>query len=236
MSERLIALAFGAVCLLLVIGAIAIIWSSVRRARAGDATITERGWRRLPTGSDVTSGWVGWPFIEGVEPGNATDIVVGEHRGVELMTLRWRQKEHRRGGEDGPDAFDEYNIVALRTEVAYPPLSIVRGKRSVHPWQQHPGMEAFSTGDEHFDRRWQVLGDADFGRALLTPQVRAAIDERDDAWAFQPGWVTRVTPWTFYAGEERAITEVETMIAPLRSVPVDVWERYGGPPRFIQQP
>lgn len=234
MSERIVALVFGLVCLLLVIGAIAIIWSSVRRAKAGDATIAERGWRRLPKGTDVTAGWTGWPFVEGIEPGNAKDIVIGEYRGVEMMTLRWRQRENRLTGQSGSDAFDEYNIVALRTEVTYPPLSIVRGKRSVHAGEQHPGMEAFPTGDERFDRRWQALGDADFGRALLTPQVRAAIDEHDFAWAFQPGWVTRVTPWTFYGGEERAITELETMVEPLRAVPLEVWERYGGVPRFIQ--
>ena len=104
----------------------------------------------------------------------------------------------------------------------------------MRPDKQHPGISDFDTGDERFDRRWQTLGDADFGRAILTPQVRAVIDEDDHAWVFQPGWVTRVVPFSFYGGEDKAIEEVETMVEPLRSVPSHVWEQYGGIPRFLQ--
>lgn len=103
----------------------------------------------------------------------------------------------------------------------------------MRPDKQHPGISDFDTGDERFDRRWQTLGDADFGRAILTPQVRAVIDEDDHAWVFQPGWVTRVAPFSFYGGEDKAI-EVDTMVEPLRSVPTHAWEQYGGIPRFLQ--
>lgn len=233
MSEKVILAVFGAVCLLLVIGAIAIIWSSVRRYRAGSATIEEQGWRRLPDGTEVTAGWDGWPFLDAIEAGKATDIVLGEHRGAQLMTLRWTQREHRSPGRDGADAFDSYNIVALRTDVTYPHLSVIRGTK-LRTDQQHAGASDFDTGDERLDRRWQTLGDADFGRAILTPQVRAVIDEDNHAWVFQPGWVTRVVPFSFYGGEDKAIEEVEKMVEPLRSVPAHVWEQYGGIPRFLQ--
>lgn len=235
MSEQVIAAAFGSCCVLLIIGAIAIVWSSIRRYRSGTDKLQEQGWRRLPEGTEVTTGWDGWPFLEAIAPGRANDIVLGEHRGVQLMTLRWTQQEHRADADSAKDSFETYNIVALRTEVSYPHLSVVRGRRSLRSYQQHSGVSEFATGDDHFDRRWQTLGDADFGRAILTPQVRAAMDQDSEAWVFQPGWITRVNSrWVFYGGEDKAIEEVEKMVEPLRSVPAHVWEQYGGAPRFLQ--
>lgn len=65
---------------------------------------------------------------------------------------------------------------------------------------QHPGLVEFDTGDDHFDRRWQALGDADFGRALLAAEVRTVVDDLGHAWVVQRGWIARVVPWTFWAG------------------------------------
>jgi hypothetical protein len=42
-----------------------------------------------------------------------------------------------------------------------------------------------------------------------------------------------VVPWTFYAGEDRMLEELERLAGPLRAVPTEVWARYGGAPRFL---
>lgn len=227
------AIVFGSLFALLLLGAVVIVVNAVRRSRKGQDAIAQRGWTKLPDGADVVVGWDGWPFREALEPGKARDVVVGQHQGVDLMCLRWTQREHA-GHEASREDHERYNIVALRTEHTYPHLSVVRGGNRIDPTKQHAGVAAFETGDDRFDRRWQTLGDEEFGRSLLVPEVRAAMDERDHAWVFQPGWVTRVVPWTFYAGEDRMLEEIDHLVAPLRLVPNDVWRRYGGAPRFLQ--
>lgn len=235
LTERLIAIIFGSCCLLLVIGAILIIWRGIHRHRQGSDVIEQRGWQRLPDHTNVMPGWDGWPFMDAVEPGRASDIVTGDHRGTRFLTLRWTQKDHQ-----GPpranstnNAIDRYNIVALQTEITYPHLTIVRGRHKIHRHKQRSGPSEFETGDANFDHRWQTLGDPEFGHAILTQEVRDLMDDSHGAWVFQPGWITRVTRWTFYSGEEQAIEEMEKIIAPLRAVPADVWRRYGGAPRFL---
>lgn len=56
------------------------------------------------------------------------------------------------------------------------------------------------------------------------------------AWVFQPGGVTRVGPWRFYAGEDGMILSMEEIVSPLRQVPADVWRRHGGAPVFLDLP
>lgn len=226
------AIIFGSLFLLILLGAVVIVVNAVRRSKKGEDAIAQRGWTKLPDGADVVPGWDGWPFLEALKPGKARDVVVGHHQGVEFMCLRWIQREYA-AHEASREDHERYNIVALRTEHTYPHLSVIRGGNRIDPTKQHPGVTAFETGDDRFDRRWQTLGDEEFGRALLAPEVRAAMDERDHAWVFQPGWIARVVPWTFYAGEDRMLEEIDHLVAPLRLVPNDVWGRHGGAPRFL---
>jgi len=225
---------FGSLGVLLLLAMFLVVVNAVRRRGRGRAALEERGWERRPDGEDVVAGWDGWPFLRALRPGTARDIVVGHQEGALFMCLRWVQREA--DGTDGAARDGEserYSIVALATEHDYPHLSVVRGRRRIGQDRQRAGFEDFDTGDSGFDQRWQTLGDADFGRAVLTAEVRAAMDELDHAWVFQPGWVTRVVPWSFYAGEDRMLEEMDRLVAPLRAVPPEVWDRYGGAPRFL---
>jgi hypothetical protein len=228
------AVIFGSAAALLLVAGILVVVRAVRRQGRGAARLAERGWERLPDGADVVSGWDGWPFRRALEPGTARDVVVGDHQGVRFMCLRWTQLEVDPGGGAADRGERErYNIVALATEHEYPHLTVVRGQHRIHRDRQHDVVSEFETGDALFDRRWQTLGDPGFGLAVLSEGVRAAMDELDHAWVVQPGWVTRVVPWTFYAGEDRMLEELERLAAPLRAVPHEVWSRYGGAPRFL---
>jgi hypothetical protein len=228
------AVVFGSLFAILLLGMVLVVASAVRRRGRGAATLEERGWERLPDGAEVLVGWDGWPFLRALEPGEARDIVVGDHQGARFMCLRWSQLESDPGGGAADRGERErYNVVALATEHDYPHLTIVRGRHRISRDRQHEGVAAFDTGDTRFDDRWQTLGDAEFGRAVLTAEVRSAMDDLDHAWVFQPGWVARVVPWTFYAGEDRMLEELERLAAPLRAVPHEVWSRFGGAPRFL---
>lgn len=227
MNESVVAVVFGSCCLLLVVGGVAIVVSAVRRQRRGSQHAQQQGWERVPDGTDVVAGWQDWPFTEAIREGGRTnDVLTGVHAGVRFMSLRWSQLESGRG-EGGGDS-ETYNVVAVATRHRYPRLSVVRGRH------YHGVPEGrFETGDPRFDRRFDTFGDAAFGADLLTEPVRAAIDEHGHALVFQPGWITRVTPWTFYSGEERMIDELEALLAPLRLVPPQVWSTHGGPPDFL---
>jgi hypothetical protein len=225
------AIVLGSLFLLVVVAALLVVLAAVRRKRQGDDRIARQGWRRLPDGSDVVAGWDGWPFAVALEPGRASDVVVGEVEGVDFTSLRWHQQEPGRGSAR-TDA-ETYNLVALRCEAHVPPLSVVRGRR-VPASHQHDAAREVEVGDARWDRRWQVLGDAGAARALLTPEVRQAVDDVDDgAWVFQPGWVVRVTRWTFWAGDDGMLEEVHRAAAPWRHVPAEAWAAYGGRPRFV---
>ncbi|WP_030483287.1 hypothetical protein [Nocardioides aequoreus] len=226
---------FGSLCLLLVLAAVVVVVRSVRRQRAGASRIEERGWRRLPDGADVMGGWGGWPFVVASQPGKVNDIVVGEVDGVEFMSLRWSQTESGRG-EPGGD-IERYNMVALRCATALPHLSVVRGDHKVGRGASADGLADVEVGDRRFDARWQLLGDADLARSLLTPEVRAELDRIDvGAWVLQPGWLVRVTKWRFWAGDDGMLEELERAAAPWRAVPAEVWRRYGAVPRLPDQP
>lgn len=217
---------------LILLAAVAVVLHSVRRKRQGDDRITRQGWRRLPDGSDVMAGWDGWPFLVALKPGRLNDIVVGEVEGVEFMSLRWSQHESGRGDGGGTD-IERYNMIALRCEARVPPLSVIRGEHKVNKWERHEQAQDFEVGDRRFDRRWQTLGDADAGRALLVPAVQQAMDDIGiGAWVFQPGWVVRVVKWTFWAGDDVMLEEVHRAAAPWRHVPAEAWAAYGGQPRF----
>lgn len=217
---------------IVVLAAVVVIVRAGRRSRRGASVVAAHGWTRVPDGTDVVQGWDGWPFRAALEHGRAVDIVHGHDQGVELMCLRWRQRQSGRGDRSGDSV--SWNIVALRCEVPLPCLSVVRGKHRVQRGRLGPELPELESGDAHFDRRWQQLGDAQLARDVLTPEVRAAMDERGHAWAFQPGWVTRVVPWRFYAGEQQMFDVMEDLVAPLRLVPDEVWARYGGPPGFLR--
>jgi hypothetical protein len=228
------AVIFGSVVTLLLVAGVLVVVSALRRRNRGEANLVEHGWQRLPDDADVVPAWDGWPFRRALEPGDARDVVVGHHLGARFMCLRWTQLEVDPGGGAADRGERErYNIVALATEHSYPHLTVVRGRHRIHRERQHGPVTELETGDARFDRRWQTLGDPEFGRAILTEEVRAVMDELDHAWVFQPGWVTRVVPWTFYAGEDRMLEELERLAAPLRAVPHEVWSRYGGAPRFL---
>jgi hypothetical protein len=228
------AIILGILAVLLVVGMALVVGSAVRRSKRGSATIEERGWTRLPDGDEVVAGWQGWPFARAKKPGTARDIVVGHHQGVRFMSLRWSQLEGDPDGVSNSGDRERYSIVALAVEHRYPPLSVVRGSHRIHPGREGAGSAALVTDDPGFDRRWQAVGDVEFGRAVLTPEVRELIDGCDFGWAFQPGWVTRVTPWRHYAGEDQVLEELEGLAALLRAVPVEVWQRYGGVPSVGQ--
>lgn len=225
---------FGSLCVLLVLVAVLVVVRSVRRQRAGASRIEERGWRRLPDGSDVMAGWDGWPFLVASEPGKVNDIVVGEVDGVEFMSLRWSQTESGRG-ESGGD-LERYNMVALRGPTSLPHLSVVRGDHRVGRGAA-AGLADVEVGDRRFDGRWQLLGDADLARGLLTAEVREVLDRIDvGAWVVQPGWLVRVTTWRFWAGDDGMLEELEHAAAPWRAVPTEVWQRHGAVPRLPEQP
>ncbi len=227
------AIAFGAVLVLLVVGVVLVVVRGVRRSRRGEDRIAQHGWTRIPDGADVTAGWIGWPFDRATEPGEARDVVTGQYQGAHFLHLRWHQHEgSTRGG--GSSDNEDYNIVALRVEQSYPHLSVVRGQHRIDRARLTSQTAELETGDARFDRRWQTLGDAELGRAVLTPEVRAAMEEQGHGWAFQPGSITRVAPWTYYAGEEAMTEELDRLAALLRLVPAEVWRRHGGAPRFLQ--
>ncbi len=228
------AIIFGAVLVLLLLGAVLIVVRGLRKSRRGEDRIAQNGWTRIPTGTDVAAGWRGWPFDRGTKPGEARDIVTGQYQGVHFLHLRWHQHEGSTRGASSTSDNEEYNIVALRVEQDYPHLSVVRGKHRIDRDRLTAETAELETGDDRFDRRWQVVGDAEFGRAVLTPEVRAAMEEQDHGWAFQPGSITRVAPWTYYAGEDAMTDELDRLAALVRLVPADVWRRYGGAPRFLQ--
>lgn len=227
------AIILGSLFALLLVGMVLVVVSAVRRSKQGSAKIQERGWTRLPDGEDVVSGWQGWPFARAKKPGTARDIVVGEHQGARFMSLRWSQLEGHPEGVANSGDRERYNIVAVAVEHQYPPLSVIRGSHRIDPGREGAGSAAFDTGDQRFDRRWQTVGDVEFGRAVLTPEVRAVIDDLDFGWAFQPGWVTRVTPWRHYGGEDAMLEQIGEVAAPWRGVPSEVWNRHGGAPRFL---
>jgi hypothetical protein len=225
---------FGSFFVLLLLAMVLVVANAVRRSKRGKASIQQHGWTRLPDGEDVVAGWQGWPFARAKEPGKARDVVAGEHQGVRFMSLRWSQLEGNPEGVANSGDRERYSIVALAVEHRYPPLSVIRGDRRIHPGREPAGSVAFETGDERFDRRWQTVGDAEFGRAVLTPDVRALVDAHDFGWAFQPGWVTRVTPWRHYSGEDGVLEELNLVAALLRAVPAEVWHRHGGAPSVGQ--
>lgn len=227
------AIVFVSFVVLLLVAMTLVVVNAVRRRNRGVAAMEQRGWEPRPDGEDVVAGWDGWPFLRALEPGTSRDIVVGHHQGVRFMCLRWSQLESDpQGGAHGRER-ERYNLLALAAEHDYPHLSVIRGRHKVDRDRQRPGIVDFDTGDASFDKRWQTLGDADFGRAVLTAEVRAAMDDLDHAWVFQPGWVARVVPWSFYAGEDKMLEELDRLVTPLRGVPHEVWSRYGGPPRFL---
>ncbi|GAB3988269.1 hypothetical protein [Nocardioides marmoraquaticus] len=227
------AIIFGSLFALLLVAVVLVVLNAVRRSRRGDDRIQLQGWQRLADGSDVMAGWDGWPFLIALEAGKVSDIVVGELEGVEFMSLRWSQLEPPHGGGPAGDV-ERYNMVAVRCETPVPPFSVVRGEHKVKTWERHEQAQAFEVGESRFDRRWQTLGDAGAGRALLVPEARAVVDEVDlGAWVFQPGWAVRVIPWTFWGGEDRMVEEVHRAVAPWRHVPAETWAAYGGPPRFV---
>lgn len=230
-----IALGFVVFLVLLLLAMALVVRSSVRRQKQGRELAEQRGWQRHPDGTEVVAGWDGWPFVRALDrledKSTVKDVLTGYHNGARFLSLRYSQHESGRGS--GTSDIERYNMVALATEHTYPHLSIVRGSHRAPRDGLGPGLEEFEVGDDTFDSRWQTLGDADFGRAVLTPEVRAAIDDLDHAWVFQPGWVVRVTPWTFHSGEDRMLEELDKLAAPLRKVPHEVWARFGGPADFL---
>ena len=119
-------------------------------------------------------------------------------------------------------------------EQSYPHLSVVRGNHKVDRSRLTAETAEFETGDDRFDRRWQTLGDAEFGRSVLSPEVRAALDADNHALVFQPGSITKVRPWRYYAGEAQMTEDLDQLAAVARLVPAEVWRRYGGAPKFLQ--
>lgn len=223
------------VLVLLLLAMALVVSKAVGRQKRGRRTAEERGWQRHPDGTDVVAGWDGWPFLAELDGyrdrARGTDIMTGHHNGARFLSLRYSQHESGRGSSRSD--IERYNMVALATEHSYPHLSVIQGRHKVREAGPRPGPEGFGVGDRAFDKGWQILGDADFGRAVLTPEVREAMEEVGHAWVFQPGWVVRVTPWTFWSGEDTMLEELEKLAAPLRAVPSEVWARHGGPPDFL---
>lgn len=219
---------------LLVVAAVLLVVRAVRKHREGQEVLTQRGWTALPdeAGRDVVAGWRGWPFDRGTKPGRATDIATGQYQGVHFLHLRWIQHEGSTRGGPSSD-IEEYTILALRVEQSYPHLSVIRGEHKIDRSRLTEETAAFDTGDDRFDRRWQTLGDAEFGRAVLTPEVRAALDADNHALVFQPGSITKVRPWRYYAGDDQMTADLDQLAAVARLVPTEVWRRYGGAPRFL---
>lgn len=228
------AIIFGTAFALVVLAMVLVVVRSVRRSNRGEAAVEERGFQRLPDDSfQALAGWEGWPFARAIRPGGRIrDAVVGEHRGVRFMSLRWTQQEPDPG--EGQTDSESYNIVAIAVEQDFPRLSVVRGNHKMGREQLTANVPEFEVGDGRFDRRWQTVGDPAFGQAVLTEQARATIDDLGSGFAFQPGWVTRVTPWRFWSGEDQMFEELEKAAAPWHHVPAEVWQRYGGAPRFLE--
>lgn len=230
-----LAIVFLCLFALLVVTAVLLVVRAVKRQRAGEDQLQHRGWTRLPdeAGPDVTSGWRGWPFDRATKPGHATDIATGQYQGVHFAHLRWSQHEGSTSGGANSDV-ESYTILALRVEQSYPHLSVIRGNYKVDRSRLTEETAEFETGDARFDRRWQILGDAEFGRAVLGPEVRAALDADNHALVFQPGSITKVRPWRYYAGEDQMTEDLDQLASVVRLVPAEVWRRYGGAPRFLQ--
>ncbi|KQT93464.1 hypothetical protein ASG49_00050 [Marmoricola sp. Leaf446] len=220
---------------LLVVAAVLLVVHAVKKQGAGQEELSQRGWTALPdeAGPDVVAGWRGWPFDRGTKPGDARDIATGQYQGVHFLHLRWNQHEGSTNGGASSDN-ESYTILALRVEQQYPHLSVVRGNYKVDRSRLTEETAEFETGDARFDRRWQTLGDAEFGRAVLSPEVRAALDADNHALVFQPGSITKVRPWRYYAGEDQMTEDLDQLAAVVRLVPTEVWKRYGGAPRFLQ--
>lgn len=218
---------------LLAVAAVLIVVRAVRKQQAGQEELSKRGWTALPdeAGPDLVAVWRGWPFARATKPGRAKDIATGQYQGVHFLHLRWHQLEG--SATSGTSDAEEYTILALQVEQQYPHLSVVRGKHKVDRSQLTEETAELETGDDHFDRRWQVMGDAEFGRAVLTPEVRAALDADNHALVFQPGSITKVRPYRYYAGDEQMTADLDQLAAVVRLVPAEVWRRYGGAPRFL---
>lgn len=230
-----IAIGFIVFFVLLALAMVLVVRNAAARAKRGRQQADERGWQHHPESLDFVAGWDGWPFLAGLErladKARVTDVMTGHHHGADFLSLRY--SHHESGGGDARSEIERYNIVALRTAHDHPHLSVIRGRHKIHKDSLRPGMEEFQVGDTGFDKRWQLIGDADFGRALLTPEVRAIMDDLDQSWVFQPGWVVRVTPWTFWSGEDKMLEELDNLARPLRAVPTETWAAYGGPPDFL---
>jgi len=218
--------------LLAVAAVLAYLRARARRQRGQDA-LASHGWTRLPEATSVVAGWDGWPFVDARGSGRATDAVVGELEGCRFMAFTW----HRRGVPQGPDESrdrERCSVVALATEQSYPLLQAVQGRSKMHRGHQHPGLTEVELGDPGFERHWRALGDPDFVRAVLTPEVREVLERVGESVSVQPGWVVRVVwPWAFFAGEDRMVEELQKLAAPFRAVPAQAWAAYGGAPRFV---
>lgn len=81
--------------------------------------------------------------------------------------------------------------------------------------------------EQDFPRLSVVRGNHKMGREQLTANVPEF--EVGDG-----GCVTRVTPWRFWSGEDQMFEELEKAAAPWHHVPPEVWQRYGGAPRFLE--
>ena len=227
------ALLIFAVWGLLAVALVVVVVRARARKQRGQDALASRGWSRLPEATPLVAGWDGWPFVTARAPGRASDAVVGELHGCRFMAFTWRQRELGRQGSEAGHT-DRYSVVALATEQSYPLLCAVQGRSKVHPGHQHPGLTDVELGDPGFERDWRALGDPDFVRAVLTPDVRAVLEQVGESVSVQPGWVVRVVwPWAFYAGEDRMVEELEKLAAPFRAVPAGTWAAYGGAPRFV---
>ena len=221
----------GVWVLLLVVAALVVVHTLRRRRRGGDA-IEARGWTRLPEATGLVSGWVGWPFVTSYEPGRASDGVVGELQGCRFMAFTWHYR--RPDGDTAKGEAERCSVVALATEQSYPRLKVVKGWWGSGRGPEQPGLADVELGDQQLDRRWDVQGDEGFARGVLTPEVLALLERVGESLSVQPGWVVRVvTPWAFFAGEDRMVEELQKLAAPFRVVPAQTWAAYGGAPRFV---
>ncbi|GAB3654516.1 hypothetical protein GCM10027596_06430 [Nocardioides korecus] len=218
---------------LLAVAAVLVVLRARARKQRGQDAVESRGWTPLPEATPLVAGWDGWPFAAAREPGRASDAVAGELQGCRFMAFTWHQREMSAQGSVA-DGTERYSVVALATEQSYPLLSAVRGRSKMHRGHQHPGLTEVELGDPGFERHWRALGDPDFVRGVLTPEVRAELERVGESVSVQPGWVVRVVwPWAFFAGEDRMVEELQKLAAPFRAVPAATWAAYGGAPRFV---
>lgn len=128
----------------------------------------ENGWRFVERDESLARRFTGYPFEEN-GAATATDVLFGRYRGYLVLTYRYRPVDDvmaARPQDQGPDL--RITGVVIPEDVR----TLQVGRRVVR--RRTPGLSVVDDGlttDTRFESMFDVTGDPDLARAVLTPAV-----------------------------------------------------------------